>query len=90
MNKWVELYLAGKTRYGIIHKYKLTPSVLDKYGKQAQTKASFREKDNQTLEQKELFASREGNLSLEIENAVLSSLCFAILVAKLQKQKIVW
>lgn len=48
----MNLYNAGKSRSEIIREYERTPSAFDKWVKQANTTGSFKEKDNQTPEQK--------------------------------------
>lgn len=50
----VNLYNAGKSQSEIIREYERTPSASDKWVKQANTTGLFKEKDNQTPEQKEL------------------------------------
>lgn len=60
-----------KSRAEIIREYELTASTFDKWGKQAQTTGSFKEKDNLTPEQQELIALRKKNKQLEMENDIL-------------------
>lgn len=67
----VELYNAGKPRVEIIREYELTPSALDKWVRQSKTTGSFKEKDNLTVEQKELIALRKRNKQLEMEVDIL-------------------
>lgn len=74
----VDLYHAGKPRIELIREYDLTASSFDKWIKQAQTTGSFAEKDNLTPEQKEFNELRKRNVQLEMENDILSALCFAV------------
>lgn len=67
----VQLYENGKPRKEIIREYDLTPSSLDKWISQNKTTGSFKEKDNLTLEQKELQELRKRNKQLEMENDIL-------------------
>lgn len=65
-----KLYLNGKPRQEIIREYDLTPSSLDKWLSQHQTSGSFKEKDNLTLEEKELIKLRKENKQLLMENDI--------------------
>jgi transposase len=67
----VQLYNSGKPRKEIIQEYDLTPSSLDKWINQNKKTGSFKEKDNLTDEQKELFELRKRNKQLEMENDIL-------------------
>ena len=67
----VDLYNLGKPRTEIIREYDLTASSLDRWVKQANSTGSFKEKDNLTLEQKELNELRKRNIQLEMENDIL-------------------
>ncbi len=67
----VQLYQHGKPRKDIIREYDLTPSSLDKWVKQSETSGSFKEKDQMSDEQKELFELRKRNKQLEMENDIL-------------------
>lgn len=70
-HQMVQLYLNGKPRQEIIREYDLTPSSLDKWLGQNKTSGSFKEKDNQTSEEKELFKLRKENKQLLMENDIL-------------------
>ncbi len=72
----VALYESGKTRKSLIEQYDLTPSALDKWIRQSRTTGSFQEKDNLTMEQKELYALRKRNTELgarQIHNPIFHS-----------------
>ena len=51
----VLLYQNGKRKGDICREYDIATSLLDKWLKQAKHSCSFREKDNRTEEQQELF-----------------------------------
>jgi transposase len=70
-HQMVQLYLNGKPRQEIIREYDLTPSSLDKWLGQNKTSGSFKEKDNQTPEEKELTKLRKENKQLLMENDIL-------------------
>jgi transposase len=67
----VQLHENGKPRKEIIREYDLTPSSLDRWVSQFKTSGSFKEKENQTPEQKELQELRKRNKQLEMENDIL-------------------
>ncbi|ABW17718.1 transposase IS3/IS911 family protein [Alkaliphilus oremlandii OhILAs] len=70
-NQVVQLYKNGKRKCNITREYDIASSLLDKWIKQADTSGSFKEKDNLTLEQKELIELRKRNKQLEMENDIL-------------------
>ncbi len=70
-NQMVQLYLNGKSKLDIIKEYDLSPSVLNRWVKQAQSTGSFKEKDNRTPEESELIKLRKENQQLKIENDIL-------------------
>ncbi len=70
-NQVVQLYKNGKCKCNITREYDIASSLLDKWIKQADTSGSFKEKDNLTLEQKELIELRKRNKQLEMENDIL-------------------
>jgi transposase len=74
----VKLYESGKPRKDIINEYDLAPSALDKWIKQSQTSGSFKEKDNRTLEENELFQLRKENKRLLMENDILKQAALII------------
>ncbi len=67
----VQLYQSGKRRCDIIREYNLTASALDKWVKQSETTGSFKEKDNQSLEEAELAKLRKEVKQLQMENDIL-------------------
>ncbi len=67
----VDLYHSGKRRCDICRKYDISTSVFDKWVKQSDNSGSFHEKDNRTLEQKELIKLRKENQQLKMENDIL-------------------
>lgn len=67
----VQLYENGKSRAAIAKEYELSPSVLDRWIKQANTSGSFTEKDNRTAEENELIALRKELKQLRMENDIL-------------------
>jgi len=70
-NQVVQLYKNGKRKCNITREYDIASSLLDKWIKLADTSGSFKEKDNLTLEQKELIELRKRNKQLEMENDIL-------------------
>ena len=70
-NQVEQLYQNGKRKCNITREYDIASSLLDKWIKQADTSGSFKEKDNLTLEQKELIELRKRNKQLEMENDIL-------------------
>lgn len=67
----VTLYQQGKTRNKLVLQYELIPSELDRWIMQETTKASFKTKNNQSIEDNELLALRKENKRLSIENDIL-------------------
>ena len=67
----VQLYHNGKRKCDIIREYDISPSLLDKWIKQADETGSFKEKDNRTPEQQELIELRKKNQQLMMENDIL-------------------
>lgn len=63
----VHFYNARESQSETIREKKLISSAFDKWFKQANTTGSFKEKDNQTPEQKELATLRKRNQQLEME-----------------------
>lgn len=55
-NQMVLLYQNGKPRKDILAEYELTASAFDKWVRQSQSSGSFKEKDNHTPEQEEMYA----------------------------------
>ena len=70
-NQLVQLYLNGKRKCDMIREYDIAASLLDKWIKQSQTKASFKDKDNRSDLEKELIELRKRNKQLEMENDIL-------------------
>jgi transposase len=70
-NQMVQLYLNQKPRQEIIKEYELTPSTFDKWLKQSQTSGSFKEKDNRSPEEAEIFILKKENQHLKMENDIL-------------------
>jgi len=75
----VELLNHGKSRSEIIREYDLTASTFDKWVKRINATGSSREKDNRTVEERELIRLRKENQQLRMENDVLkqAALIFA-------------
>lgn len=69
-NQMVQLHLNDKRKCDIINEYDIAASVLDKWIKQSQTIASFREKDNGTSEEQELIRLCKENQQFKIENDI--------------------
>ncbi|WP_404822640.1 IS3 family transposase [Paenibacillus gallinarum] len=69
----VQLYENGKPKAAIVREYELSPSVLDRWIKQAQTSGSFSEKDNRSTEENELIALRKRVQRLEMENDIFKA-----------------
>ena len=69
-NQMIQLYNSGKRKSDILREYDLAPSTLDKWISQSENSGSFKEKDNLTLEQKELIELRKKNKQLEMENDI--------------------
>ena len=67
----VDLYHGGKPRADIIREYDLTSSAFAKWIKQSEATGSFKEKNNLSIEQKELVELRKRNKQLEMENDIL-------------------
>ena len=70
-NQIVQLYQNGKRKSDIAREYDISPSVLAKWIKQAQTTGSYKEKDNRTPEENELIKLQKENRQLKMENDVL-------------------
>ena len=70
-NQIFQLYVNGKSKSDIAKEYELSPSVLNRWIKQAQSTGSFKEKDNRTPEEIELIKLRKENQQLKIENDIL-------------------
>lgn len=70
-NQIFQLYVNGKSKSDIAKEYDLSPSVLNRWIKQAQSTGSFKEKDNRTPEEIELIKLRKENQQLKIENDIL-------------------
>lgn len=70
-NQIFQLYVNGKSKLDIVKEYDLSPSVLNRWIKQAQSTGSFKEKDNRTPEEAELIKLRKENQQLKIENDIL-------------------
>lgn len=75
----VELFNHGKPRSEIIREYDLTGSAFDRWVKRINATGSSHEKDNRTIEEKELIKLRKENQQLRMENDVLkqAALIFA-------------
>jgi len=67
----VKLHQNGKRKCDIINEYDISPSLFDKWVKQAESTGSFKEKDNRTPEEQELIELRKRNKQLEMENDIL-------------------
>ena len=67
----VQLHASGKPANEIIKEYDLTPSTFHKWVKQYNNSGSFKEKDNQTPQEKELIKLRKMNQQLLMENDIL-------------------
>lgn len=67
----VQLHASGKPSNEIIKEYDLTPSTFHKWVKQYNGSGSFKEKDNQTPQEKELIKLRKINQQLRMENDIL-------------------
>lgn len=67
----MDLYNVGKPRTELIRDYDLTPSAFDKWVKRANNTGAFAEKDNLSIEQKELNELRKRNAQLEMESDIL-------------------
>jgi transposase len=67
----VQLHASGKPANEIIKEYDLTPSTFHKWVKQYNSSGSFKEKDNQTPQEKELIKLRKTNQQLLMENDIL-------------------
>ncbi|KQU21544.1 transposase [Bacillus sp. Leaf13] len=67
----IQLYQSGKTRKALIEEYELTPSSLDRWIQQSENTGSFKEKDNRSLEEKELIKLRKELKQLQMENDIL-------------------
>lgn len=67
----VLLYQNGKRKCDIINEYDISPSLLDKWIKQAETTGSFKEKDNRTPEEQEVLELHKRIKQLEMENDIL-------------------
>ena len=70
-NQIVQLYHNGKRKCEIIREYNLTPSLVDRWIRQAEQTGSFKTKDNRTPEEQELIELRERVAQLEMENDIL-------------------
>ena len=70
-NQIFQLYVNGKSKSDIAKEYDLSPSVLNRWIKQAQSTGSFKEKDNRTPDEIELIKLRKENQQLKIENDIL-------------------
>ena len=68
----VDLHNAGRKRSELIKEYDLTPSIFDKWVKQARTTGSFKTVDNLTDEQRELIELRKRIKELEMQLDILS------------------
>lgn len=67
----VDLHNAGRKRNELIKEYELTPSVFDRWVRQAKTTGSFKTVDNLSDEQRELIALRKRNKELEMQLDIL-------------------
>ena len=67
----VDLYRAGKRRCDICREYDISPSLFDKWLKQANHSGTFRDKDNRTPEEEELMKLRKELQQLKMENDIL-------------------
>lgn len=67
----VDLHNAGRKRSELIKEYELTPSVFDRWVRQAKTTGSFKTVDNLSDEQRELIALRKRNKELEMQLDIL-------------------
>lgn len=67
----VQLHASGKASNEIIKEYDLTPSTFHKWVKQYNGSGSFKEKDNQAPQEKELIKLRKMNQQLLMENDIL-------------------
>lgn len=70
-NQIVQLYHNGKRKCEIIREYNLTPSLVDRWIRQAEQTGSFKTKDNRTPEEQELIELRKRVAQLEMENDIL-------------------
>ncbi len=67
----VNLYLSGKKKSEILREYDLHTVTLNRWIAQHESSGSFKEKDNRTIEEKELIELRKRNQQLEMENDIL-------------------
>lgn len=67
----VDLHNAGRKRNELIKEYELTPSVFDRWVRQAKITGSFKTVDNLSDEQRELIALRKRNKELEMQLDIL-------------------
>lgn len=67
----VDLHNAGRKRSELIKEYELTPSVFDRWVRQAKTTGSFKTVDNLSDEHRELIALRKRDKELEMQLDIL-------------------
>lgn len=67
----VDLHNAGRKRSELIKEYELTPSVFDRWVRQAKITGSFKTVDNLSDEQRELISLRKRNKELEMQLDIL-------------------
>ena len=79
----VDLYKAGRKRSELIKEQELTPSVFDRWVRQAKTTGSFKTVDNLSDDQRELIALRKRHKELEMQLDILKQA--AVIMAQKEK-----